>query len=192
MAFVYDTVNITSVDYPVYGNLEKADEYLEASMSEAAQAWRDLADIEDKKRYLVQMSRILDRQEWRGEKVEDGQAMQWPRKNTGVAGVVDDAIPLPIVYASFEGAAILASGGDFESSANQAQKIASLRAGSVALSYFRGAEGPNTRFPVVIDELIRRYTAGGDERVSGAISTGSTGTDTQSVTRQDFGYNRSL
>lgn len=186
--YVYEVLTLNSVEYATYATIEMADEYLNASMSEAAVAWRDLSDADDKSRYLIQMTRIIERQEWIGEKVDAGQSLAWPRKNTGLTDVTDDVIPAAIENACIEGAALLVTGADFESTQNQSQKISSMQAGSTSMSFFRGAEGRPTRFPLPVQELLKRYLAGSTFSV-GAISYG---TSAESVTADPLDRSRPL
>lgn len=191
MAYVYDVVTLNSIDYPVYASLEAADAYLEGSMSENAQKWRLITDEDTKKRYIIQMTRLIDRQRWKGEKTDEAQELQFPRTGTGVDGVEDNQIPQAIVDATIEGAASLANGGDFETTQNQSQKIQSMSAGRVSMSFFRGAEGTASRFPLNIQELLRDLLAGSSPALTG-VASGVDSTDAESVTSRDWGVNRGI
>ncbi len=180
----------SSVEYPVYADHNVANAYLDGSASAAADAWRAITDNDVKARYLISMTRTLDRQRWKGDKTEADQELAWPRTNTGVDGVEDTVIPQAIIDACCEGAAMLADGADFESTQNQSQKIQSLGAGSARLSYFRGAEGPAYRFPLVVQELVGPYLASTGLSLTGVVS--GVDEDVESVTAQDFGLNQPL
>lgn len=189
--FDYPTVTIETEDFTSYADLETADLYLSASMSEAAVAWRALADnADDKGRYLVQMTRILDRQNWQGEKADADNDHAFPRSGIIINGVEVDAATLPqaIIDACIEGAALLAAGADFESRQNQSQQASSLRAGSVAITFFRGADGTPMRFPQILMELLRPYLSGS----TSSSGPQAYGTDGCSVTRNVYGYTRGL
>jgi hypothetical protein len=180
-------VTIEGDEFTVYGfntdGVADADEY--AKGASHATAWRALTTDDEKGRYMVTATRLLDRQRWKGEKTVEGQDLAWPRTGTGVEGVEDDVIPVDIVHACFELSFVLADGSDVQYEQNTAQKIASLGAGSVNISYFRGAEGLALRFPLPVHELVRDYLAGSSLGSGLVLSHGVEG---ESVTNQDFGY----
>lgn len=188
--YSYDVVTLDSVDYPVYGDTPAIDAYLNASMSEWAVKWRSLTDVDDKARYAVQMTRFLDRQNWKGTKTDAAQSLAWPRSSTGVEGVTDNVIPGEVLNAYYEGCGMLASEFDFETTQNQAQKAQTLKAGSASITYFRGAEGDPLRLPLPLHELLSDYLAG--LSAASEISGVATGTDGESVTGDDFSLTRGL
>ena len=196
MSFAYPTVTIGTSTYTVYADVATCDAYMEGSMSENAVAWRALTEADDKGRYLVQMTRTLDRQQWKGEKTDPTNEHDWPRMNTGVPGVVDDAVPQDIIDACCEGAAALSNGANFETTLSQTSMIQSMSAGSVSISYFY----PNVstviggaRFPVNIQELLWPYLGFGTGAAGTQIGAAqSFGTDGKSATDADFGLNRAL
>lgn len=175
------SVLIQSNTYPVYADLTEADEFMLASPN--FDTWDALGDI-TKSRYLVSATRLLEKQKWKGNKTEEGQTLEWPRTNTGIDGVDNDIVPAAIIQASVLLAYELSQGSDVESAQNQAQKIHQIKAGSVALTFFRGAEGTPTRFPTQVQELLRDYLTG----ASSTISAHTTGYDKETVTGQDFGF----
>jgi hypothetical protein len=139
--------------------------------------------------FIIRATRLLNRQSWVGDKTDDAQALAWPRSDTGVDGVTDTVIPQEIVDACAELALDIAEGSGVEDVANTAQKLQSIKAGSVALTYFRGAEGSPKRFPQSVHELLSKYLTG----VGSLALTGvATGTDGGSVTDKGYGYNRGL
>jgi len=177
---------ISSQAYEVYADIGEADLYLAASTHPVA--W-PTASAEDKSKALVTATRILDRQKWLGEKyLTTGQALAWPRSGTGVDGVEDDVVPQNIIDASIEMASALLDGSDLQTEQNQSQKLQSITAGSVNLTYFRGAEGTPLRFPLIVDELIRDYLAGSFV----SFGTLAAGVDGVSVTGQDLGLSSPL
>ena len=180
------TVIIAGNEYDVYGSLDDANIYMAAAAH--ADCWRPLDD-DPKARALVTSSRLLDRQRWRGTKTDPDQPLDWPRTGTGVEGVVNDAIPLDIQNASFELALALLDGSDVQNEPNVAPKLQSIRAGSVALTYYHGFQ-PSipARFPQIVQELLRDYLDLGSSTLSGV----ATGVDGTSVTENDFGLNRGL
>jgi DnaT-like ssDNA binding protein len=175
--------------YDTYASVDQADLYLTANF--AATAWFDLTE-DQKAQLLVTSTRLLDRQCWLGDKTEDGQPLQWPRTDTGVEEVVDNGVPLGIVNGSIELAFAILDGSDVvNSNVPGAQKLRSIAAGSVNLSYFRGAEGDTARygrFPLPVQELVSRYLCGG-QQVAGLLVSGTGGI---SVTEDDLGYSEGV
>lgn len=201
MSYPYDTVELEST-FPVYAGVERADGYLNAAIH--GQTWFSLDD-DTKGQALVTATRTLDRQEWKGEIAETSplQALDWPRINTGVPGVVDTEIPEDIIAASIEMALLLTQGSSIQTENNVAQTIQSLRAGSVAITYFGGAQVTTTqRFPTIIDELLAPYLLyGGNEGTTnfgiakpqlGGAGGMAYGTDGKSITDEDFGVNQGM
>jgi hypothetical protein len=88
------TVRIGETDYPVYADIEMADTYLAAQWG--ADMWMD-EDETTKARALISATRLIDQQDWLGVKTDPNQPLQWPRKQTGIAGVKDDDVPPDIV-----------------------------------------------------------------------------------------------
>lgn len=165
------TVIIDSIEFPVYADLETATAYAVGSLN--ATEWTALDD-DAKKVALVSATRVLDRQRWRSDC--DTFEKRLEKQN--------------IVDASVEIAFALAAGSDLQDAQNQSQKIEMLRAGSVQLRFFRGADGKPLRFPLIIQELIRDCLAS----AGGKLARGSVafGTDKGSATDEDFGYSGSI
>lgn len=166
----------------VYASLAETDAYMENAFH--ADAWRASTD-ELKERAIVTATRIFNRQRWLGEKTDPAQELAWPRTGTGLAGVSDTVIPQDIIYGMMELALALVDGSEVQTEQNTSQKIASLSAGSVSISFFRGAEGAVLRWPLIIWELIRDYLEGSASGIGGIIVSG---VDGESVTRNDFGF----
>lgn len=168
-------------DFTVYAGTDEADAYAEGALQ--ADPWR-AADDDTKGRALVTATRIFDRQRWKGDKTVANQDLAWPRSNTGIDTVDPAVIPEDITNGSIELAFALVDGSTVQYDQNTSQKIQSMQAGSVSLSFFRGADGIPIRWPLPVQELIRDYLAGGMLTLAGPISSG---VDGKSVTRQDFG-----
>jgi hypothetical protein len=186
--FDYDIVSLDQ-DHEVYAGVDTADAYLNAAIH--GQSWFALED-NVKGQALVTATRTLDRQVWKGEVAESSplQALDWPRINTGVPGVVDNEIPEDIIAAAIELALSLSQGSGVQTEGNTSQKIQSLKAGSVAITYFGGvAVTSTTRFPQIIDELVQPYLLAGGAAGVNTVSAGGVafGTDGESMTHQDFG-----
>lgn len=191
MSDINKTIEIDGVEFPVYATVMEANAYMTGTYNNSD--WFSVTtDSETKARLLITATRILDRQLWRGEPTGlSGQQLVWPR--TGIEGVAEDDIPVEMEYACIELANLLLGGSDVETNRRPGvQTIQSLKAGSVALTYFRDAEGAFTqsaRFPTTVQELIGKYLMGGAGSIGGAKGTG---TDGESVTNQKFGYNEGL
>ena len=185
-----ETVSIDGTDYESYVSLETADAYLNAAQHGAT--WRAQTDDDEKGRAIVTAVRILDRQIWKGERNPDASPtsqLEWPRINTGVEGVEDNLVPQDILDATCELALFLMDGSAVQTDpAAQTKETSSLKAGSVSISYFKGAitaEKVNPdRFPLPVQELVQPYLGGSGVAVCGAAY----GTDGESVTEEDFGF----
>lgn len=175
-------------EYHTYATVAQADDYLLASVN--GTSWRALETEEEKARFLVSATRILDQQPWLGEKTEEDQPLAWPRTGTGVTGVEDDVVPQDIINASIELAAALVDNAAIATQQSTEQGIQSLKAGSAAITYFRGANGTPARFPHNIMEMIRKYLDGYNTTLAGGVF--SSGTSAETVTGDDFGYAESL
>lgn len=165
-----EIVVIDSAAYDSYASVTQADTYLAASQH-AGTTWSS-ASSDSKGQALVTMTRVLDRQRWK-----DAYDTQAERE------VVTD-----IQNACIEGALALLQGSEFQSEANTAQKLQTIKAGSVSLTYFRGAEGSPKRFPVIVWELLRDYLEGS---TLGSYGT-SSGTGGTSSTDDDFGHSQPI
>lgn len=165
-----EVIMIASQPYDSYATLAYADQYLAAAIH-AGTDWSS-AEETTREQSLVTSTRILDRQRWK-----DAYDTQEERE------VVQD-----IVDASVEMALALVQGSTLQSSQNTSQVLQSIKAGSVSLTYFRGAEGRALRFPLPVWELLRDYLAGGDL----AMGMKATGVDGVTVTGQDLGFTEGL
>lgn len=183
---VETSLEINSMIFWVYADLNEADEYLTGVLNSST--W--FAATEDtRKQALVTATRMFERQCWRGERTGfSGQNLQWPRTGTGIDGVVDDAIPQDIIDGSIELAFALFGGSSAQTNPTPgAQNIAEIKAGSVAITYFRDAEAQllrNARFPLPVQELVGKYMCG----ASVSLGIEAFGTDGESVTAGDFGF----
>lgn len=169
-------VTIAGTDYPAYADLATANAYLAAKLD--ATAWVALTD-DQKGAALVSMTRTLDRQVWQGaptDGYEPPAGMAWPRSGLSYPDgtpVDSTSIPDAVVYACIEGANLLASGSDLESTSSTASLTRSLKAGSVAIEYFRQID-QQSRFPQAIMELIG-FWLGGSNSGMVAVATGTCG-----------------
>ena len=187
-----EIVIITSGNqYHTYASVEQADLYLTANF--LATAWFDMTE-DQKGQLLVTATRLFDRQCWLGEKTDAStpQPLAWPRMNTGIEGVIDSEVPQDIVNGSIEMAFAILDGSEaINSQVPGAQKLRSIAAGSVNLSWFRGAEGiaaEEGRFPLPVQELVGKYLCG-SQGIGGLFVSG---TDGESVANDDLGYNEGI
>lgn len=180
------TVSISGTDYYVYADIAMADEYLAADPNTTN--WDAAADDPAKAQWLVQATRILDRQRWPGTKYEAEQELAWPRTGTGISGVEEDITPLAIRHAAIELALALSNGYDAANNQTTDANIKSLKAGSVAIEYFLGAGGTPLRFPLPVWELIKPYLTGS----SVAAGVESFGTCEPSAFETGYGLSQPL
>lgn len=181
------TVEIDGEEFETYASLEDANKYMKGVFNNST--WFDpLSDPETKARALVTATRLLDKQCWKGEKLDSSQPLQWPREVDGVSGTPD-----AIVQGCIELANLIINGSDVVTNVQPGvQTIQSLKAGSVAMSFFRDAESlftKNARFPVEVQELIGPYLCGSTTAISGSMASG---TDGYSVTNEPFGFSEGL
>lgn len=164
------TVLIGSAQYEAYASLAEADEYLVAALH-AGTTWSGASEL-TQGQALVTATRILDRQRWISDYEE-----QADRED--VQQIIDACIEMALA---------LIEGSDFQSEQNTSQKLQSIRAGSVSMSYFRGADGTPHRFPQIVHELLRDFLTGADA-VMGGVATGIDGV---SSTGNDFGHTEGI
>lgn len=164
-----EVVLIDSQPYDSYESVEGADAYLAAAIH--ATNWSSASDT-TKAQALVTATRVLDRQRW-------ADAYDTQAEREGVEAIMN---------ACSEMALALVDGSELQSEQSTAQKLQTIKAGSVSLTYFRGAEGRAYRFPLIVSELLRDYLAGSD------LSIGMTaaGTGGVSSTDDDFGHSGGL
>lgn len=161
-----DVIIISSQAYDSYASVEEADAYLAASLH-AGTTWSDATE-DNKGRALVTATRILDRQRW-----ADAYDTQAERE---VVPAIQDAC--------CEMALALLQGSDLQSESTTGQKLQSITAGSVSLTYFRGAEGSPHRFPTIVWELLRDYLGG----TGLGVYASAHGVSGVSSTADDFGH----
>ena len=162
------TQNIDSQPYAVYADTATADLYAAGAIH--ADAWRSV-DADTKARAVVTAARVLDRQAWQA-------AYDTFDKRVAVQNIVDASIEIAIA---------LVDGSEMQNSTTE-QAISSMKAGSVAIEYFRGAEGPVTRFPRIVQELLAPYLGS----ASASIGSKSFGVDQRSIFPLNLGYTRGL
>lgn len=162
-------VIIDSQPFDSYASAAQADLYASAALH--AGSWSSAPSI-TRGQALVTATRVLDRQLW-------GDAYSTQAAREGVQAIQDACIEMAIA---------LVDGSELQSEQTTAQKLQSISAGAVSLTYFRGAEGWPHRFPLIVYELLRPYLAGADL----SIGMTATGTDGVSSTEDDFGHSEGL
>lgn len=165
-----EAVLIGSAPYSSYNSLGDLALYLDAA-HHAGEDWSGASDLV-RAQAAVTATRILDRQRWRG-------SYDTQDERFAVQAIRD---------AHAEMVLALLQGSDFQSEQNASQKLQSIQAGSVSLSYFRGADGTPHRFPLIVHELLRDYLAGADL----AVGMRATGTDGVSSTEDDYGHTEGI
>jgi hypothetical protein len=166
-------VSIGSDDYLSYADLDTADTYLAASVTVAG--WADATD-DAKGRALVSATRLLDRQTWiEGYTTFDARA--------AVQAIVDACCELAGLF--IDGTT------DVLTSSTTEQSTKSLKAGSVAIEYFRQNPALAARFPTNVQELIGPYLAGSSAAASIAAPYAG-GTDVCSQFDRDYGLTGGL
>lgn len=184
MPFDYPQLAIDAIDYSSFVALATAEQYLAVDTS--AIGWA-AGDATDRSKWLVQATRILDRQSWRGDKTEAANELAWPR--TGISGIDSATIPIQIEQATAELASQMANGYDAAGQATTAEGIRRQKAGSVEQEFFApGTAGVavGQRFPLPVWELIAPFLEGGGagELFGGSISTGTCGV--RPLAREDY------
>lgn len=179
---IYPTVDVDAGVFDVYADLDTASEYLDSSIH--AESWTAATD-EEKGKALITARRTIDRQSFLGEKTDTAQALAFPRKETGIEGVVDTELPLDIVNANIELALSLLDGSDVQNQQTNVERVRSMSAGSVSISNFRGIDYA-TRFPQIVQELLGKYLGGADS--SGTLEPKVTGVDEETIFPVELGF----
>jgi len=160
--------------YPTYLSLASVDDYLEASPRSTA--YSALTD-DEKSKYIVEATRMFNRQAWAGTPTEDypaDQDLAWPRD--GIDGVTDGTTPQAILDGFCELVNYLVSDSAFVNASSSGKNIQRVDAGKgVGVTFFSPTTATAGRFPVAVQELVGEFLA---TAVAGgtAISV-ATGTD---------------
>lgn len=86
------------------------------------------------------------------------QQSDWPRKSTGITGVVDGTVPDAIKQAQAQLAFELTQDADLETATNASQNTRSMAVGSLRIEYFRSET--RNRFPQIVWGIIAEYVGG--------------------------------
>lgn len=180
------TITIGAVNYSVYGvtsdALSDANNYFAASLGAAE--WT-AASTTTKQQALVTAFRAIERELWSGTKLDPAQTTEWGRTGATKNGVVvDDGIPLDIVYGQFEMALYFLKDASNVSKPNTASNVKSVKAGSAQVNFFYPLPGSTLRWPKQIQDLLAGYLAGANGSI---LAPYASGTEETVFEREDFG-----
>lgn len=163
-------VEISGIVYPVYSDLDTANEYLAADFNAAK--WRAETDEDQLKRAIVSATRTLDSMAWLGTKTDPDQLNAFPRTGMGLSDISDDEIPQEIVDANALLARHIHDGSFIPSAVTLGSNVKRQKAGSVEIEYFSPTLlGDPNRLPQDVLDLVRRFL-GGTAILAGSIATG--------------------
>lgn len=153
------TVTISGTSYDIYGTKTLATAYMRARIG--ADAWNSATGA-NRDKALVSSTRMLDRQNWVGQKTVDSQPLEFPR--TGLTdkdgnAVASDVPPVLVEEASYELALAILADATVQENITTGSNTKSVKAGSAAVSFFRATDG--TKLPSVVQELAGIFLEGG-------------------------------
>ena len=156
------TLTIGSDSFTVYAltsaPLADANTYFAAHFD--APQWTASTD-DRKKQALVTAFRMIEREDWSGALLVDGQATKWPRTGATRRGEsVADGTPDDIALGQFELALYLLKDASLLTKINTASNISSVGAGSAQVSFFYPLPGQTTKWPLPANALLVPYLAG--------------------------------
>lgn len=157
-----------------YGNRSEADDYFDDSINFAT--W-DAYTNAQKDQGLVEATRVLERQQWGGEKEVPSQDLHFPA--TGLIDCSGNAVTaaesLEIMQeAQYEYALALLGNSDLLTTRDATgTNIKKLEAGSAKITYFRPETG--SRFPLSVTELVSCFFLGASSTgsLSGSYASGT-------------------
>lgn len=169
----------------VYAGLAKVDAYLNNSSTKGAIAYRALtAGSDERKRLIVDATRLVDRHRWQGTANGlDSTTLAFPRDDIEIDGeVASDADQLALVEAAVaELVALLAVKASTYSQADTSSNIKAAGAGKARIEFFgptRTKDGSATKLPTVVHDMIGMWlasqAAGGGVSIGGTSSSSST------------------
>lgn len=186
------TVTIGTDPYDVYVSPAQVDTYANGMLT--ASAWDALVP-DDKSRVVVSVTRWIDSQCWKGDKVDPSQPLAWPRTVGDIAVIEQAAVMLSVLLAAnpelmdqMTGATVAADGGTKR-----------LKAGSVEIEYFRKlnfgiyATGALEPFPRNVMVLLSEFlcASGAAWGLSGSVAFG-TGEPSRVGTWDRYGFWRPI
>ncbi len=152
-------VTIQGTTFDIYGTEAGADDYMKARWG--SEAWAD-ADAADRRQTLVSATRMIDRENWIGQKTVSSQPLEFPR--TGLTdkdgNPVDSAtVPLAVEEANYELAFALLNDATVQEADNTGSNVKRVKAGSAEVQFFRATDG--APFPTIANDLLKSFRDGG-------------------------------
>lgn len=144
------TVKINNKDYNVYATVEDANTYFAPIFDSE---WLSLSD-NDKKKLLVTATRLIDKKNYQGEKVDENQPLKFPRIIADEQ--TDDNL---LMMACCEIAMSLYINDGIASSVNMAN-VQSVSLGDSSISFKEGANLESDQ-DAIIDDYLSDYLMGG-------------------------------
>jgi hypothetical protein len=187
------TVTIGSRDYDVYADPDYVDGYADGAVGAGADAWRAITTPDVRERLTVSATRLVDRQSWAGERTDDAQNLAFPRSGLldadGNEIDDDDGLWQSFLDGFCELVMALAESTDVQTLATTESNVASLTAGSVSITFWRGVSSSvAARFPQTVNEIFGRWLAGS----TGVVGSTATGTNGCSDFDDDWSISRGL
>lgn len=152
-------VTIQGTTFDIYGVSSEADDYMKARWG--GSPWFD-ADSEERNQTLVSATRMIDRENWLGQRTVSSQALEFPR--TGLTdkdgNPVDSAtVPLAVEEANYELALALLNDAAVQEADTTGSNVKRAKAGSAEVQFFRATDG--TPFPTIANDLLRPFRGSG-------------------------------
>jgi hypothetical protein len=153
------TVTIGGTSFDIYSTLPLADDYMKARLG--ASAWDDAASL-DRDKAIVSATRMIDRENWLGQKTVTSQPLEFPR--TGLTdkdgnSVLSTTVPAQVDEATYELALSLLADVTVQDKATTGTNTKRVKAGSVEVEFFQPKAG--TPFPTIPNELLLPFRDGG-------------------------------
>lgn len=156
------TITISAIVYNVYAftadPLTDANNYFAAHIDAAE--WTAATTLQ-KQQALISAFRMIEREDWSGDPLVDGQATDWPRTGATKDGVVvDDGTPDDIAWGEFEFALYLLKDRSNLTKNSTASNVEKVKAGSAEVTFFYPLPGSTTRWPLPVNDHLAGYLAG--------------------------------
>lgn len=139
---------------------------------------------------LVEATRVLERQKWKGEKEISSQALAFGR--TGLTGTEgEDLTPAETLAVASEGQfeyafALLADASLLDSNDATGTNVKAMKAGSASMEFFRATDG--ARFPVIVMDILGMFLASSGAALGVTPTVSGTCVETGFADRDAFGY----
>lgn len=178
MPFTYPQVTISGTDYNSYVTVADADAYLNASINAAA--WNAVGGYlsdDDKGRAIITAVRIIDAQNWKGEKTEADNALAWPR--TCLDGDPPGSLPQALELVTIRLAFVVSQNADLagESVQSAIGQTKRLRSGSLDIEYSHFGISASQAIASIIRDILGPLSGclagAGSSLTAGAFSSGT-------------------